>query len=268
MAETLKWDLDFSKDLRPGDRFSILYEAVEVDGELYGIGDVIGLVYDNHGRIHEAYRYGDSGVYYDGEGHPLKKMFLRSPLPYSPITSLFSPSRFHPVLHGFRPHYGIDYGAPVGTPVQVTAGGVVRFTGWDGAGGNVVKVEHEGGYVSAYLHLSRFARGIRPGARVRQGDIIAFTGATGLVTGPHLDYRVKYRDQWIDPLGLATVKDQPISGAALASYHAWRDTLRRGLAGGTVPRSMLAVRRDPEAGVLPVAPPAARTGAPATARAR
>ena len=136
----------------------------------------------------------------------MRKMFLRSPLRYSRITSSFSQHRFHPVLNAFRPHYGVDYGAPVGTPVQVTANGTVLSAGWDRGGGNVVKVQHPGGYVTAYLHLSRFAAGIRPGARVRQGDIIAFTGATGLASGPHLDYRVKHHDQWIDPLSLKGVR--------------------------------------------------------------
>ena len=126
----------------------------------------------------------------------MRKMFLRSPLRYSRITSRFTTRRFHPVLKSYRPHWGVDYGAPVGTPVQVTANGVVTFTGWDRGGGNVVKVRHAGGYVTAYLHLSRFAKGIRPGARVQQGDIVAYTGATGLASGPHLDYRVQQNGRY------------------------------------------------------------------------
>ena len=210
LADVFQWDLDFTKDLQRGDRFQVLYEEVQLDGRFHDVGTILAAVYDNQGRLHEAYRYGDSGVYYDGEGRPMRKMFLRSPLRYSHVTSSFSLHRFHPVLKEFRPHYGVDYGAPVGTPVQVTANGVVTFAGWDRGGGNVVKVQHPGGYVTAYLHLSRFAAGIRPGARVRQGDIIAFTGATGLASGPHLDYRVKYRDDWIDPLTLKSVRDEPI----------------------------------------------------------
>jgi murein DD-endopeptidase MepM/ murein hydrolase activator NlpD len=190
---------------------------------------VFAAVYDNHGRLHEAYRYGDSGIYYDGEGRPMRKMFLRSPLRYSRITSMFSRRRFHPVLREYRPHYGVDYGAPVGTPVQVTANGTVTFAGWDRGGGKVVKVQHPGGYVTAYLHLSRFASGIRRGARVRQGDIVAYTGATGLASGPHLDYRVKYRDRWIDPLTLKSVRDEPIPTSRLAAFRSWRDELRAGL---------------------------------------
>jgi murein DD-endopeptidase MepM/ murein hydrolase activator NlpD len=234
LADVFQWDLDFTKDLKKDDRFEVLYQEVQLDGQFHEVGTIFAAVYDNHGRLHEAYRYGDSGVYYDGEGRPMRKMFLRSPLRYSRITSSFSRRRFHPVLREYRPHYGVDYGAPVGTPVQVTANGVVTFAGWDRGGGKVVKVQHSGGYMTAYLHLSRFASGIRPGARVRQGDIIAYTGATGLASGPHLDYRVKYRDRWIDPLTLKSVRDEPIPVSRLAAFRSWRDDLRAGLRDGIV----------------------------------
>jgi murein DD-endopeptidase MepM/ murein hydrolase activator NlpD len=229
LADVFQWDLDFTKDLQPGDRFQVLYQEVQLDGRFHDVGTIYAATYDNRGRLHEAYRYGDASVYYDGEGRPMRKMFLRSPLRYSRITSSFNLHRFHPVLKEYRPHYGVDYGAPVGTPVQVTASGVVTMAGWDRGGGNVVKVQHPGGYVTAYLHLSRFASGIRSGARVRQGDIIAFTGATGLASGPHLDYRVKYRDGWIDPLTLKGVRDEPIPTTRLAAFRSWRDELKAGL---------------------------------------
>lgn len=238
LADVFQWDLDFTKDLKKGDRFEVLYQEVLLDGKAYDVGMILAAVYDNHGRVHEAYRYGDSGVYYDGEGSPMRKMFLRSPLRYSRITSSFNLHRFHPVLNEYRPHYGVDYGAPVGTPVQVTANGTVVSAGWDKGGGNVVKVQHGGGYMTAYLHLSRFAPGIRPGARVRQGDIIAYTGATGLATGPHLDYRVKLRDTWIDPLTLKSVRDEPIPVSRLAAFRSWRDNLRTGLRTGVLPRGL------------------------------
>lgn len=235
MAEILQWDLDFTRDLRRGDSFHVLYEAVLLEGEPYDIGQVVAVAYDNHGRRHEAYRWDDSGTYFDGEGRPLRKMFLRSPLRYSRITSSFSHRRFHPVLKTYRPHYGVDYGAPVGTPVQVTANGVVTFAGWDNGGGNVVKVKHAGGYMTAYLHLSRFARGIRPGARVRQGDIVAYTGSTGLASGPHLDYRVKYHEKWIDPLTLKSVRDEPIPSSKLAAFRAWRQSVVSAMERGVAP---------------------------------
>ncbi|MEA2561246.1 MAG: hypothetical protein QOH06_2750 [Acidobacteriota bacterium] len=234
MADVLQWDLDFTRDLKKGDEFEILFEEVLLEGEPHAVGSVYALVYnDSRNRRHEAYRYGDSGTYYDGEGRPLRKMFLRSPLRYSRITSGFTTRRFHPVLKAYRPHWGVDYGAPVGTPVQVTANGVVTFNGWDRGGGNVVKVRHAGGFVTAYLHLSRFAKGIRPGVRVQQGDIIAFTGATGLASGPHLDYRVQQNGRWIDPLTLKSVRDEPIPSSQLASFRSWKNEVLASLQRGT-----------------------------------
>jgi murein DD-endopeptidase MepM/ murein hydrolase activator NlpD len=234
MADVLQWDLDFTRDLKKGDRFEILFEEILLEGKPHAVGGVYALVYeDSRNRRHEAYRYGDSGTYYDGEGRPLRKMFLRSPLRYSRITSHFTTRRFHPVLKSYRPHWGVDYGAPVGTPVQVTANGVVTFTGWDRGGGNVVKVRHAGGFVTAYLHLSRFAKGIRPGVRVRQGDIVAFTGATGLASGPHLDYRVQQNGRWIDPLTLKSVRDEPIPSSQLASFRSWKNEVLASLQRGT-----------------------------------
>jgi murein DD-endopeptidase MepM/ murein hydrolase activator NlpD len=235
MAEALQWDLDFARDLRHGDRFRAMYEAVQLDGKDHAVGKLLALVYENRGRRYEAYRFGDGTVFFDASGQPLQKMFLRSPLRFTHVTSSFSARRLHPVLHEVRPHNGIDLSAPVGTPVEVTASGTVVFAGWDGGGGNVVKVQHGPDYVTAYLHLSRFARGVHPGARVRQGDTIAYTGATGLATGPHLDYRVRYRGSWIDPLALKGVRDQPIPRAQLAAFDSWRDAVRSGLERGVVP---------------------------------
>jgi murein DD-endopeptidase MepM/ murein hydrolase activator NlpD len=257
MAEALQWDLDFARDLRRGDRFQAMYQTVRLDGKDHGVGDLLALVYDNQRRRHEAYRFGDSGGYYDGEGRFLKKMFLRSPLRYTHITSMFSQHRLHPVLGEVRPHYGVDYSAPVGTPVEATANGVVTFAGWDGGGGNVVKLQHGPDYMSAYLHLSRFASGVHPGSHVHQGDVIAFTGATGLATGPHLDYRVKFRGEWIDPLTLKGVRDEPIAPAQLVSFHSWRDTVRSSLDSGIVPASL----------TLPAVHPAAGGGATRLAKA-
>lgn len=233
MADVLQWDVDFNRDLRAGDRFEVLYQEQWVDGAYDGPGTILALSYQNGGRRLEAYRYADRG-YYDGEGKPLQKMFLRSPLPYSRITSRFSNRRFHPILKVYRPHHGIDYGAPVGTPVRVTAGGVVAFAGWDGGGGKTVKVRHPNGYLTAYLHLSRYAEGVRAGARVRQGDVIGHVGATGLATAAHLDYRVQRQGRWIDPLGLAQVPAPDIPAAELAEFRSLRDALRSSLGQATL----------------------------------
>jgi murein DD-endopeptidase MepM/ murein hydrolase activator NlpD len=168
MADVLQWDVDFNKDLRQGDTFVALYEEVYLDQRYHGVGDLLAVVFENGGRRLEAYRWGEGG-YYDADGRPLQKFFLRSPLTYSRITSKFSHRRLHPVLGSHRPHYGVDYAAPVGTAVRATASGVVAFSGWNGGGGKTVKLRHPNGFLTAYLHLSGYAPGISTGRRVAQG---------------------------------------------------------------------------------------------------
>lgn len=238
MADVLRYDLDFNRDLQVGDRFEVLFEEIHTTGRGSSLGDILAVSYDNKGKRHEAYRFGESDGYYDAEGKPLEKMFLRSPMPFTRITSRFSMRRFHPVLKVHRPHFGVDYGAPTGTPVKVTAGGTVTFAGWERGGGKVVKVRHTGGYLTAYLHLSGFAKGIRVGTRVSQGQLIGYVGSTGLATGPHLDYRVQKNGQWIDPLSLNTVKAEAIAVAEVARFRSWRDLVRTTLASGQIPTEL------------------------------
>lgn len=235
MADVLQWDLDFNRDLRQGDRFEVLYEEVFLDGRPAGLGNVLALAYVNRGERLEAYRFGEEPMYYDGEGRPLRKMFLRSPLPFSRVTSRFSHRRFHPVLKTYRPHYGVDYGAPTGTPVRVTARGTVVSAGWSRGGGRMVKVRHANGYLTAYLHLSGFARGVRSGARVAQGEVIGYVGSTGLATGPHLDYRVQHSGRWIDPLAMENVEAEPLAEEQLPAFQAWQSVLQESLVTGEPP---------------------------------
>jgi murein DD-endopeptidase MepM/ murein hydrolase activator NlpD len=244
MADVLQWDLDFTRDLHNGDRFEALFEEVYLEGERHALGRVLAIRYEQPRRTLEVFHYGDGDAYYDSEGRPLEKMFLRAPLPYSRVTSRFSARRFHPVLKVARPHYGVDYGAPVGTPVRVTANGTVTSAGWDGGGGKTVKVRHANGFLTAYLHLSRFASGVRAGTRVSQGEVIGYVGATGLATGPHLDYRVQQNGRWIDPLSLKSVPAEPISALARADFERERDAMRLALEGG------MAAPAPPLAGVV------------------
>jgi murein DD-endopeptidase MepM/ murein hydrolase activator NlpD len=230
MSNVLQWDLDFNRDLRKGDRFEVLYEDVTLDGARTGPDAVLAMTYDNRGRRYEAYRYGDGG-YYDAAGKPLQKMFLRSPLTFSRVTSRFSHKRFHPILKVNRPHYGVDYGAPTGTPVRVTASGTIYSTGYTKGGGNTIKVRHPNGYLTAYLHLSRYAKGLYKGKSVRQEDVIGYVGSTGLATAPHLDYRVQKNGRWIDPLKLPNEPAEPIPEDELALFFAHRDELRVRLGG-------------------------------------
>lgn len=231
MADVLQWDVDFTRDLRVGDRFEVLYERVLLDGAYHSLGEIIALSYENQGKRLEAYRYGDgeTRAYYDAAGHPLQKMFLRSPMRYSRITSSFSGRRFHPVLKRYRPHYGVDYGAPSGTPVRVTANGVVTSAGWSGGGGRTIKVRHPNGYLTAYLHLSGYAKGVRSGRRVQQGDVIGYVGSSGLATGPHLDYRVQRDGRWINPQSLKSVPADPVTRDDMPEFIAERDRLRLSL---------------------------------------
>ena len=226
MAEVLQWDLDFNRDLQPGDRFDVVFEEVHLEGSYFGVERVLALAYSQSDRKLEVFRFGSDGGFYDAFGRPSEKMFLRAPLPYSRVTSKFSKNRFHPVLKVNRPHYGVDYGAPVGTPVRVTAAGTVLHAGWDGGGGKTVKVRHPNGFVTGYLHLSRFAAGIRAGSRVRQGELIGYVGATGLASGPHLDYRVQRDGSWIDPQSLKSVPSPPLDSVQLADFRAVREAMR------------------------------------------
>jgi murein DD-endopeptidase MepM/ murein hydrolase activator NlpD len=252
IADVLQWDVDFGKDLHRGDRLQALYEEVLVDGRPTRTGNVLAVALWNRGRLVEAYSNGD-GSYYDAEGRPLRKMFLRSPLAFSSrITSGFTHRRFHPVLKSYRPHWGVDYGVPTGTAVRATADGIVLSVGWDGGGGKTVKLRHPGNYMTAYLHLSRYAEGLSRGDRVGQGEVIGYSGSTGLSTGPHLDYRVQHQGRWIDPLSLKSVPAAALTAAEMTRFAAWRDALRSSMQTGVLPEMpteqwQLATARGPVA---------------------
>ncbi|RKY57901.1 MAG: hypothetical protein DRP95_06495 [Candidatus Latescibacterota bacterium] len=161
--------------------------------------------------------------YYTLEGKSLRKMFLKSPLRYRRISSNFSRRRFHPILRRYMPHWGVDYAAPPGTPVHATADGVVVFRGYKGPNGNMVILRHRNGYRTYYLHRSRFARGIRKGKKVKQGQVIGYVGATGLATGPHLDYRVRKGRRFVNPLKLRASNAQPVSRRYWEEFQRVRD---------------------------------------------
>lgn len=204
VAEIFAWDIDFYTDLRSGDSFKIIFEKKYLKGESVGYGHILAASFTNQGKTFEAYRYTypDSGEsdYFDLEGNSLRKEFLKSPIKFARITSCFSFRRLHPIFKIYRPHYGVDYAAKVGTPVQATADGIVTFVGWNGASGRMIKIRHSQAYETLYLHLRNYAKGIRKGAKVKGGQIIGFVGSSGESTGPHLDYRIRYRGKYINPL--------------------------------------------------------------------
>lgn len=238
MSNVLQWDIDFNRDLRVGDRFDAIFEEVYIDGNRTGVGRVLALVYENQGKEYEAFRYSDKG-YYDRDGRPLQKMFLRSPLPFTRVTSKFSHRRFHPVLKVHRPHYGVDFGAPKGTPVRATASGVVELAARKGGAGKMVEVRHSQGYRTLYLHLSGFAPGIRRGARVSQGDLIGYVGSTGLSTGPHLDYRVKKNGKYLDPMKLPSTPAEPLAPAEIPRFEEHVEMLQAALSGDSAALQVL-----------------------------
>lgn len=237
MARVFAGEIDFNTELRPGDHFALLYERFVRDGVHVTHGDVLAATFHNDGRDLSAFRYaapGDAPEYFDAEGRSLKRQFLRSPLPFEPrITSRFSYRRLHPILGTHRAHLGVDYGAPTGTRVIAVARGRVEFAGRRGGSGNMVRLSHNNDYETYYLHLSRFAEGIRPGARVAQGQTIGYVGSTGLSTGPHLDYRIRKNGVFVNPLVEIrnTPPGEPVPPDRLPAFRALRDRLRAELTG-------------------------------------
>ncbi|HUO84990.1 MAG TPA: peptidoglycan DD-metalloendopeptidase family protein [Thermoanaerobaculia bacterium] len=220
LADIFQWDIDFFR-LQKGDRFSAVVVKNFVGDDVAGYGPVLAARFVHGGQTYEAFRYeaadGTAG-FYNREGRPLRKQFLRSPLKFSRITSGFTHRRFHPVLKTFRPHLAIDYGAPTGTPVMATADGVVVSATFESGEGNYVRIRHSSTTETWYLHLSRFAKGIKRGSRVEQGDVIGYVGSTGLATAPHLDYRVRQKGEWVNPLKLKSIMPDPLHGSALARF--------------------------------------------------
>lgn len=222
LVDVFQWDVDFFA-LQRGDSFSLVVKKKYAGSEPIGYGPIQAARFTHNGQTYEAFRQetpdGRAG-YYARSGSPLRKQFLRAPLQFTRITSHFSKSRFHPLLHYFRPHHGVDYGAPIGTPVMTTADGVVVENRYKAGEGNFVRVRHTSRIDTYYLHLSRFAKGIRPGKRVVQGDVIGYVGMTGLATGPHLDYRVNDSGTWLDPLKLKSITPDPLRGSVIAEFRA------------------------------------------------
>ncbi|MFN0040481.1 MAG: peptidoglycan DD-metalloendopeptidase family protein [Burkholderiales bacterium] len=215
LVEIFSSDIDFHRDLRRGDRFSVVFEALSADGDFSGYGKVLAAEFVNQGRAFRAVFYSDDqgrSGYYTPEGRNMRRAFLRSPIEFSRVTSGFSLSRFHPILKSWRAHRGIDYGAPLGTRVRSTAEGWVTFVGQKNGYGNVVTVRHPNGYATLYGHLSAFAPGLKKGQRVTQAELLGFVGKSGLATGPHLHYEFHVNGVHQNPMRLAMPPGPPIAG--------------------------------------------------------
>jgi murein DD-endopeptidase MepM/ murein hydrolase activator NlpD len=214
MAEIFGWDVDFALDIRAGDRFALVFEEQHKDGDKIGEGPIVAAEFTNRGRRIRAVRYVDpSGRtdYYSPDGRSMRKAFLRTPVNFTRISSRFSFSRRHPILHKMRAHRGVDYAAPRGTAVKASGEGRVIFAGRNGGYGRTVILKHGSAYTTLYSHLSRFSKGIRKGKRVEQGQIIGYVGSTGLATGPHLHYEFRVHGVHRDPLKVKLPQAAPLA---------------------------------------------------------
>ena len=234
LAEIFAWEINFIRDIKEGDSFSVLVEKRYRDGEFKGYGRILAAEFINNGKVFESYVFKDSfgkDQYYNSEGESLKRAFLKAPLSFTRISSGFSMSRRHPILHINRAHPAIDYAAPIGTPVKAVGDGVTTFVGHGQGAGNYIQLKHNGGYETMYLHLSRFAKGLKKGMRVSQGQVIGFVGSTGYSTGPHLDFRMKKNGQWVNPTTALSPRAEPLSAAKKAEFKVDRNLYREYLSG-------------------------------------
>lgn len=226
LSKIYAWTIDFF-GIQKGDKFRLLYEEQFVDTVSTGVGPVHAVEFEHMGKNYYAFRFSqDEGFdYFDDKGENLRKAFLKAPLEFSRISSRFSGSRLHPVLKIRRPHHGVDYAAPLGTPVVSIGDGTVIGKGYQGGSGNFVKIRHNAVYTTMYLHLSRFGKGVSTGSRVQQGEVIGYVGSTGLSTGPHLDFRVFMNGTPIDPLKIDAPPGDPVKTDYKQDFIHTRDSL-------------------------------------------
>lgn len=220
LSDIYAWTVDFFA-LQKGDRFRVLYEEKVCDGEVIAVDTVRYAIFSHAGEDFPMVMYNqkDGGnVWWNEKGESMRKAFLKAPLNYSRISSGFSHARRHPVTRKVQPHTGVDYAAPTGTPVMTIGDGVVTSVKYEGAGGNTVRIRHNSVYSTAYLHLSRYAKGLKAGQRVRQGEVIGYVGSTGRSTGPHLDFRVWKNGTPINPLKMESPPAEPIKEENLEAF--------------------------------------------------
>lgn len=241
LSDIFAWDVDFASDIRKGDSFSIITEMLFVNGRPVRAGRVIGAEMINDGRKYTAIYFQGTdgrGSYFDADGKSLTRTLLKSPLRFRRITSYFTNRRFHPILKEYRPHHGIDYAAPKGTPVESAGNGRVISSGWKNGYGNFIEVRHNNNYITGYGHLSRIARGIRRGAKIDQGQVIGFVGSTGISTGPHLHYEVRINNKLVNPLSIKSAPDRSITGSEKNKFAVVKNDVMSKLEAATVAGSV------------------------------
>ncbi len=250
LADIFAWDIDFSNDINNGDTVKIIVEELWLGEAFKGYGKILAAEFVNRGKIHRAYRYDDDGYvdYFDEKGKSLRKALLRSPLKFKYVSSKFNRRRLHPVLKVKRPHLGVDYAASTGTPVSAAGSGKVLFAGRKGQMGKMVKIKHPGGYQTYYGHLSRIPRKIRRGVKVSQGDLIGYVGSTGMATGPHLDYRIKYNGKFVNPLKIQLPRGKSLSKEMVAEFREFITSFDARLASLTRPVMAFTEKKKKAAG--------------------
>lgn len=229
MAEIFAWSIDFATAIREGDSFTLFYEKRTRDGKPAQDGRVLAATFTNAGKTSTAYKFTDDDgkvAYYNDEGESLIRQFLKAPLRFSRISSGFTYARFHPTQQRNMPHRAIDYAAPAGTPIMAVGDGLVNYAGWNGGYGRYISIRHNETYETHYAHLSRFAKGIRNGTRVSQGDVIGFVGSTGWSTGPHLHYEIEKNGTLVNPLKIELPKGDPVSEERRAEFERVRTDLK------------------------------------------
>ena len=245
MEDIYQWSIDFFS-IQKGDRFTVIYDRQMVDTVDVGLGRVWGAEFVQGGKTYYAipFKQGEKIQYWDEQGNSLRKALLKAPLKYSRISSRFTYRRLHPVHRVYRAHTGVDYAAPSGTPVVAVADGVVVFKGWGGGGGNTLKIKHAGNLQSGYLHLRGYAKGIKQGSRVSQGDVIGYVGSTGTSTGPHLDFRLWRNGTPIDPLKVPSEPSEPIKKENIVPFEYVRERIMAELRGDSIAMEDMIVQLD------------------------
>ncbi|MEE9493110.1 MAG: peptidoglycan DD-metalloendopeptidase family protein [Gammaproteobacteria bacterium] len=221
LANIFGWDIDFALDIRKNDAFTVAYEELFVNGKKIGVGNILAAEFVSRGKSHHAIRFADpkgNVDYYNTKGQSLRKAFIRTPVDFSRISSGFSTGRKHPVLNRIRAHKGVDYAARSGTPIRATGRGKIVFRGKKGGYGNTLVIKHGSAYSTLYAHLSKFKKGLRSGARVKQGQIIGYVGKTGLATGPHLHYEFRVNGVHRNPLTVKLPSAKPLPGKYKKSF--------------------------------------------------
>lgn len=226
MENALQWSIDFHH-IQKGDQFRLVFDQHYIEGEEVGVGEVHAAYYKNYDKEYYAvyFEETENPGYYDLEGRPMNKGFLKAPVKYSRISSYYNLNRYHPILKRVRPHLGTDYAAPYGTEIYAVGDGVVTRASYTNGNGNFVKIRHDDTYETQYLHMKKFAKGIKPGVHVRQGDVIGYVGSTGLATGPHVCFRFWKNGRQVNHLNLSFPPPEPLPDEDMPRFEAVRDSL-------------------------------------------